>query len=261
MLVFLLGIGCMWIGMAWGESPVQPAEQGSRQTLTLADLPPVPKELKSLVQQNELTFLIGGERPSLADGVRSTGGQSRRFDAETRFRMSFRFDSSCSWETVKDPRTPDSVKQLAVRVKFKRVRLSVTHRIWFRDMPERDGFWESPLLLHELDHVRISGDPRIANRFRQSVLQNSRIELTREESEPLIAMAYRKLNSRWFGRGPLVTYLNAGEARPFIKTAIQTEFDRTVELTHVRYQELDRITEHGQRQVPETGELRDWLRR
>lgn len=229
--------------------------------LKLSDLPPVPDDLKELVEANELTFRIGGPRPSLIDQSRSTGSSTRRFDAETQFRLSYTFRSRCQWKTVASPSTPNSIKQLAIQVRFDRIRTSLKHHIWLRRMPDEPGFWDSPLVRHEFDHVRISSDPRLVELFRKSVLKHERMELTRAESEPLIALAYRKWNASWFGRGTLLNYLKNDDAKVWVKKAVQGEFDRLVELVEIRYAELDRVTDHGRRSVPADGPLRDWLNR
>ena len=237
------------------------AEAPKVRELKLSDLPPVPKDLKELVEANELTFRIGGPRPSLMDQSRSTGSPNRRFDAENEFRLSYSFGSRCQWKPVANPSTPNSIKQLAIQVRFDRIRTSLKHQIWLRRMPDEPGFWDSPLVRHEFDHVRISSDPRLVELFRKSVLKHERMELTRAESEPLIALAYRKWNASWLGRGTWLSYLDNEDAKAWVKTAVQAEFDGLVEMIGIRYAELDRVTDHGRRSVPTEGPLRDWLKR
>lgn len=254
----------IWISLCVAGVSVAPAQDTPTpkvRELKLADLPAVPTDLKELVEANELTFRIGGTRPSLADQSRSTGSSTRRFDAETQFRLSYTFRSRCQWRTVDNPSSPDSIQQLGIQVRFDRIRTSLKHQIWLRQMPEEPGFWDSPLVRHEFDHVRISSDPRLVELFRKSVLQHERMELTRAQSEPMIALAYRKWNASWFGRGSLLNYLKNEDAKVWVKRAVQGEFDRLVELVEIRYAELDRVTDHGRRSVPEQGPLRDWLGR
>ena len=249
---------CLWIGaVAIAE------DEPSRiiRELKLSDLPPVPEDLKALVEANELTFRIGGTRPSLIDRSGSSGSRTRRFDAETQFRLSYTFRSRCQWKTVANSSSPDSIKQLAIKVRFDRIRTSLKHQVWLRRMPDESAFWDSPLVRHEFDHVRISSDPRLVELFRKSVLTHQRMELTRAESEPLIAVAYRKWNASWLGRGTLLNYLKNDDAKVWVKNAVQGEFDRLVELVEIRYAELDRVTDHGRRSVPTEGPLRDWLNR
>lgn len=247
-----------WVGC---DTCVRADDPVPSKTLTLSELPPVPDDLLDLVEGNEIEFLVGGTRPSLVNPSRSTGTRGRRFDGETQFRLSYTFNSRCKWDIVKDSSTPDSVKQLAVQVRFTRVEMAVRHQMWFREVADLKTFWESPLVRHEFDHVRISSDPRIEQRFKKAVQEHERIELSRAESEPLIAVAYRQLNATWFRRGTILNHLSSDKSRRFVKEQIQDEFDRIVELVEIRYAELDRLTDHGRFPVPDTGPLKDWLNR
>ena len=253
-------LGCLSAAMVVhpdtrADRPVSPA---TSKTLTLADLPPVPDELRDLIDQNVLVFLVGGTRPSLNDSVRSTGRQDRRFDGETQFRLSYKFNSRCQWSVMREPDKPDTVQRLAVKVRFQQIRLKVGHQIWLREIPDLETFWDSPLVRHEFDHVRISSDRRIESLFNEAVRRHQRIELSKSESEPFIAIAYRKLNAS-SRRGTLLSHLSSEDAKPFVKNAVQAEFDRIVQLLEIRYAELDRATDHGRLPVPDTGPISDWL--
>jgi len=253
-------LGVLLLAISWG-SPVS-AEGSSGETasrtLTLVDLPPVPDDLADLVKRHGIDFLIGGTRPSLMNPGRSTGVSERRFDGETQFRLSYTFNSRCRWNLIREPNKPDTVRRLAIRVRFQRIELRVAHQIWLRELPDLEKFWNHPLVRHELDHVRISGDPRIKKMFEAAVRRHERIELSQVESEPFIAIGYRKFNAS-SRRGTLLNYLSSDDAKPFVKQAVQSEFERIVQLLEIRYAELDRITEHGQLPVPKAGPLADWL--
>ncbi|TWT94891.1 hypothetical protein [Neorhodopirellula pilleata] len=241
----------------WADSP---ATVAASKTLSLADLPPIPDDLSDLIDPDRFEFLIGGTRPSLSHPGRSTGTPGRRYDGETQFRLNYTFNSRCQWSLVREPDKPDTVQRLAIEVRFHQIRLTVRHQIWLREAPERSTFWNNPLVRHEFDHVRISSDPRIATSFNEAVRRQERIELNQRDSEPFIAVGYRKFNAN-LRRGTLLTYLSSEDAKPFVKNAVQSEFDRIVQMLEIRYAELDRLTDHGRLPVPETGPVVDWLTR
>ncbi|EMI43221.1 putative secreted protein [Rhodopirellula sp. SWK7] len=225
--------------------------------LTLADLPEPPADLKPLIKKGNITFLIGGDRPSVVNPSRSTSIRGRRFDAETQFRLSYSFKSRCRWGWD----GASTSRRLAIDVGFSRLRIEVRHLMWFLNMPDRETFWESPLVRHEFDHVRLSSDPRVSSQFVSAVRKHDRIELSREDSEDLLAEASRRAGRTQYKRGGPLSTLTGTDAHSWLTTIVQAEFDRTVELVGIRYQELDRQTDHGRYDVPETGELREWLQR
>ncbi len=88
-------------------------------------------------------------------------------------------------------------------------------------------------MLHELDHLRISSDPRIKNRFEQRL---------REES-----VLVRAINN-----GDVV---NQNLVSQLVKEHVVEIFQEYSDLIAIRYKELDRITNHGQRPVPADSEI------
>ncbi|EMI57309.1 hypothetical protein RSSM_01150 [Rhodopirellula sallentina SM41] len=231
-----------------------PNQHGQRK-LSLRSLPEPPAELKQLIGKGDITFLIGGTRPSVVDPSRSTGTRGRTFDAETQFRLSYTFKSRCRWAWNGSPND----RELAIGVGYDRLRLNVSHLMWFEDMPDREAFWESPLVLHEFDHVRLSTDPRVTSRFLSAVRKQDRVILTREESEPLITAASRRSGRSRYGRSSVLRSLTGGDAQPWLKEIVSAEFQKAVDLIGIRYRELDRQTDHGKFAVPRSGDLHQWL--
>jgi hypothetical protein len=229
-------------------------EHGQR-SVKLEELPKPPAELAPWLRRGEVTFMIGGQRPSVVDPSRSTGALGRDFDAETQFRLSYSFKSRCRWGWAEN----EAARRLAVDVRFDRLQLAVEHRVWLREMPDIESFWDSPLVRHELDHVRLSSDPRLKTLFVNAVDKRDRIELTIDQSSPLISRATRRLPNSSLGNRSLLNYLSGADAQPWMDAVVQEEFDKIVQLVEIRYQELDRQTEHGRQPVPREGELREWL--
>ncbi|MCM2369293.1 hypothetical protein [Aporhodopirellula aestuarii] len=227
-----------------------------QRTLSLVDLPEPPAELKPLLAKGKITFLVGGERPSVVNPSRSTGVGGRKFDAETQFRLSYSFKTRCRWGWD----GPPASQRLAIQVGYDRLRLDVSHQVWLLRMPEPESFWDAPLVRHEFDHVRLSCDPRLTAQFVKAVNTHRRIVLTREESEPLIRAAQRRMPSSWLGSGSPLKYFSGADAQPWLEEIVNAEFQRIVDLVGIRYQELDRQTNHGRLAVPESGELSEWLR-
>ncbi len=103
--------------------------------------------------------------------------------------------------------------------------VKVVHRI---DIPlsyQREGFWSAPLVLHEMDHVRISTDPIWVKRFRDQVRNIGLIKRSLAPGE--------------------VRSNQSSMARDVVDVEIKKIFDETIALMNIRYQELDRVTEHG----------------
>lgn len=229
-------------------------EHGQRE-LKMGDLPEPPDNLKDCLDHGNVTFLIGGTRPSLVDPSRSAPAERGGYDAETRYSLSYSFKSRCRWGWADTSRS----QRLAIRVRYEQLELTVEHQVWLRELPDRDTFWDSPLVRHELDHVRLSSDPRLAVRFVAAVKRRDRIELTGDQSASLLDTAKRRFDR---GRGKyrsLLSCLTGDDAQRWLDGELQAEFERIVQLVEIRYRELDRQTDHGRRVVPADGDLHGWL--
>lgn len=267
---FLLSAMAMFVWFAMlptvraQESPGQEETPPRWQTIRLDELPEPPPELRPVLARGQITFLVGGERPSVLAPSRSTDAQGRVFAAETQFHLSYSFKTHCRWQWADSP----AEKRLRIAVRFDQLQLDAQHQIWLRDLPERTPFWDSPLVRHELDHVRLSSDPRLAAQFAKAVSEHDLVELTRQESVPLIALATRRMVDNRPGGRPsgqrddsILSRLSADDAQPFLDTLVRHEFDRIVQLTQIRYQELDRQTDHGRQSLPAHSPLAEWLQR
>ncbi|MEM1226799.1 MAG: hypothetical protein AAGJ40_13955 [Planctomycetota bacterium] len=212
------------------------------------DRPGASQNVLELLDVGSVVFEVSDARPSTQSEMRSTGAAGRRFDAETRFRLRYQFDSRCRYGWDGD--------ELWIRVRYPQLELLVDHRIWFRSgsqMARRDdeSFWEHPIVRHELDHVRLSSDVRLQSLFRHRV-----------ESRPVLRMDIRDVQERL-----QIDYLDKEQRltnrqlRSLIGHHVRTQFEQIVELIEIRYVELDRITRHGALAIPEDSEseLRHWL--
>ncbi len=229
-------------------------EQAHRK-VELSDLPAPPDRFRELIERGNVTFLVGGERPSTVDPHRRSTEKEGRFDAATSYHAHYSFKSLCRWGWAETSRA----KRLAFAIRYRELDLFVEHQVWLRKMPQLDRFWNSPLVCHEMDHVRLSSDPQLNLRFVSAVKQRKRIELTRAESAPVLEAA-TQLFTKNRGRFPsILNFLDADDAEPWVKANLDKEFEQTLQLIEIRYQELDRQTDHGKRPVPREGELSEWL--
>lgn len=229
-------------------------EHGQRE-LALTDLPKPPREIQTLLARGDVTFLIGGMQPSSVDPDDASTAKRRKFDAETRYHMSYTFKSHCRWSFA----DPGQSQRLAIQTRYEKLQLEVEHRVWLREMPEIDSFWDSPLVRHELDHIRLSSDSRLNSRFVEAVEQLAKIELTPDESRPLLAAATSRKREGTARNRTVLSRLVADDAQRWVEDRVRAEFDRTVELVEIRYRELDRQTDHGRKPVPDVGEVNSWL--
>lgn len=156
-----------------------------------------------------------------------------------------------------DPRAIDSTTPMAAetfykinvgyrwrsnwRVRGSRIRITVQdvkvdwrpeHVVWFRDLPNEfptDGgsVWENRLLLHELDHVKISNHDSLQKLFQQKVQSLTRISGDRELGES-----------------------DSSAANRLVQSELSRLFGEVTDLIRIRYVELDRVTEHGLRALP-----------
>lgn len=195
--------------------------------IPLDHLPPPPTELRQLVEIGRVTF-------ESADGLQTERASKleSRFAAETRFLISFNFETRTSW------RMSANGDEIHITVLLRRFRWEPVHTIWFRKRPAEEGFWSSPLVLHEFDHVRLSTDPRLKASFDR--LLREPIEFSRPRASD------KRVDQ------PLVNRL-ADEH-------IQEMFQKVLELIQIRYRELDRETMHGKRPLGDSSPLRQVLR-
>ena len=193
----------------------------SQTTLSAGDLPVPPDDVAELLECGRVTFRYG-PRPSL--GNDALADQSLKVAGETRFHLEYRYSSRTRWRT----RRGDDERQVVIDVEYDSLRLDFFHDVWFRKKPSLQSFWDERLVRHELDHVRISSNPRIEERFAALVRRHSTI--------------VRAI--------PQETAVDNALVRELVKQQVQEAFDEIVDLVQIRYVELDRLTRHGMRPLP-----------
>lgn len=193
--------------------------------LLLSNLPEPPEQLKKLLAAGAVTFEVG---PRVSAG-------DPRVVGETRYTISYRYNSQAKWQLV---RNAQDARVLLINTGFSRVQWNPRHVIWLRDQPEVENFWSDAVLLHELDHLQISTDPRVAKRFAELLRQSKVIRHTLQPGE----VAGRELTDKLVER----------EARAV--------FDQVTDLIAIRYRELDRETSHGRTKLPSSSKLYELLR-
>ena len=220
--------------------------------LSLDRLPESPTELKTLSREGQVRFVFGTENlesvglqtlPELPTEMRNalqsqkqTNDRSvapeNRLSAITTYRVEFRFARQTTWNW--NPLTRTMTIEMRARLQS----WKPIHTIWFRRLPELDDFWDSPLVLHEFDHVQLSTDPAMEKRFATILRQGNREEIQLSgDQKPSEELATVKTD-QW----------------------VQQMFQEIVELVDIRYRELDQITLHGRRELPPASPLYKTLR-
>ncbi|MFG0266565.1 MAG: hypothetical protein ACF8AM_15685 [Rhodopirellula sp. JB055] len=233
-------------------------EQWVAEPIAMSALPVPEEAIAELLESGQVEFISGGPRPSVAAGLRSTGFINREFDAETRFNLSYHFVSRCRWWWSDDG--------IVVKVRYPELKLKVDHKVWFRRRPnDLSRFWDSPLVQHEMDHIRLSTDPRVLSRFESAVREDESLRFSSSEIRSVLGEnvvlnrnATPNANNRT-SRNNRSSGLSSDQVRKLINQRVRAHFQQTVELIEIRYRELDRQTAHGSFAVPDTGPLRQWL--
>ncbi|WP_146520825.1 hypothetical protein [Stieleria varia] len=200
----------------------------------LASLPEPPESIAQLLRDAKVQIVTGGK--SMSEKTKFESARMK-LGAETRFQLKHHYRARSSWRI----RNSGSNAELVITARFLRANLMKTHEVWFRMMPGSDGFWENPLVLHELDHVKLSSDKRIEKFFAEQLDQNKLIVRRLNE----VAPNGQRVNDQLIQR--------------LIDEVVQEAFDQTVSLVEVRYKELDRLTSHGIKPVPAESDVSAWL--
>jgi hypothetical protein len=111
----------------------------------LADVPP---HLRRLVELGQVHIQTDEAKVSAADRTALT-----EFQFQTVYHMRF--------FPARDGSPKDKKSTYRIGVRFTRFRSTLEHRISLSESYKPTKPWESPLLLHEFDHVAISSEPRI----------------------------------------------------------------------------------------------------
>ena len=147
----------------------------------------------------------------------------RQFTGETRMVMNYYTNVKFRWRVVRD----QGKRQLAVTVDHRPTRFEFFHQILLPRAHANEQMFAVPLVLHELDHVRVSLDPRYQAQF-EEWFQEATKSLTIE------------IDSR----------TKEDDFESLIHAEVQAQsaqcFEKVLQLIHIRNRELDRSTKHGQ---------------
>lgn len=211
------------------EPPETAAEVSGARRLALEDLGPPPAEIARWIPRAGVRFRVGGPPPESESADRYREDWSDAVDAVTRYTIGYDYESRCRWRLW----GRGDGRRLVIAVRFLEIRWEPQHVVWFRRQPAVESFWSDPLVLHELDHVRLSSDLRLKNRFAELLRETKSIGV------PLSAGV--RVDDRYVRRQ--------------VDEHVRGVFERIVELIEIRYRELDRLTGHGRRPLPPDAEL------
>jgi len=192
--------------------------------IELSSLPEPPPEIADWIRRWKVK-LTTGEHP--ADHPVNL----RRLAANTEYQIAFNYRRQSRWRHDRQAGT------VRIQISLPRIQWQPTHTIWFRNPPKAEEFWDDRLVRHEFDHVQISGDPRVEKQFRELLKSNSVIRPTIEPGQTVNQALVEKL----------------------VDEHVQQLFQKTLQLIDVRYQELDRVTSQGRREIPEDSIVQQWL--
>ena len=269
-------------GSGWSDEMAEPPLPVATQAIALDDLPPPPAEIESLIEAADVSFRTGPRPAAEAQiaqprQVPSDLARGPKFEAETTYTLSYRFTSHCRWHlSSTSDASGQRFRQLIIHVRYRDIELDSSHVVWFRKPPERDQFWKSPLVRHEFDHVRLSSDPILAKRLKEKLAQSSVLRLrvvdSPTESEQLAPEQLAPEQSASSGNDQADPTARPDEivrirdisdvfVREYVDRHVAEVFQQIASLVEIRYRELDRVTRHGQSEVPENSVLAAWLGR
>ena len=148
-------------------------------------------------------------------------GPTRPMDGRTAYRIDIDYRLRFRWRW--------RANRLWVRPAFTRLLYRIDHEVWLRSVPGPEQFWKDPIVCHEMDHVRISADPRWEKQLRESVEPRWHEAASREEVPP----------------GGVDEFVAAWCERWFADRLADVESS-----IDFRYRELDRATRHGTLPLP-----------
>ncbi|QDS92269.1 hypothetical protein FF011L_10110 [Roseimaritima multifibrata] len=151
--------------------------------------------------------------------------QPRLFPGKTELDLKFKYHARTEWEVP----ASRGVRILVIRPDYDRIDWILDHQIELPASLVSADFFADALVQHELDHVRISADPRIERLFRDRVRKNiQEIRIPWESDQP-----------------PLKSIV-----QQHVDRAIVAEFKQVLQFLQIRYRELDRVTKHGLSRLP-----------
>jgi len=200
--------------IVWNQ--LEGSEPWPSDLLTREELPAAPDDLQPLLRLANLQL-------KFYDPVQFP----RRFTGETRMALDYKLDFTYRWTVEREGRKRILVAELTHRP----TRFTLYHQILLPIDHAAADLYTRPLVQHELDHVRISTDPRYRNLFEQwfqADIKTLKMELDRRATE------------RDF----------AGLIQTAVQEHADQSFRRMLDLIHIRNRELDRLTKHGQQPLP-----------
>lgn len=224
-------------------APVMPssAETSDRTAIEMSTLPSPPTTIGKNIDHGNVRFVTGGTPPATPDSFPQGG----RVAGETQFHFRYRYESHARWRvlTRRDSAQRDSASRssegsdpmVQVSVTFRNLQWDVDHEVWLRKPPGAERFWSDPIVLHELDHVRISSAPQIESVF---------LDAIRPIRSFRVALSEVAVNGK----------VDATKVQDLIALKMKRAMERTTEYVRVRYRELDRMTDHGLRPLPAVAE-------
>lgn len=193
----------------------------SPTSFTLKDFPAPPEPIQQWLDLGPLTWESGPRERN----QRLIGNQ--RQVAETTYRIKYSYNCRTRWIVDRAAGT------VTIKIRYVHILWSSAHHIWLETLPDPDRIWSDPIVLHELDHLRISSDPQLAIRFEQR-LREQPVLIRSLDSDQVVDQG---LVDRW------------------IQQHVVGIFQEYSDLIAIRYKELDRVTSHGQQPVPQDSEI------
>ncbi|WP_339910694.1 hypothetical protein [Symmachiella dynata] len=120
-------------------------------------------------------------------------------------------------------------RYVVIRPKIQKIQWKLKHTIRLPKSYDDPTMWDTVLLLHELDHVAISSDPRLRMLLERTLFSVKRIERPMTQGGALNEAAIQKIIND-----------------EFIKRR-----DAVVDLATKNYKLLDKVSAHGARNIPD----------
>ncbi len=153
----------------------------------------------------------------------------RKFAGETQFEFRYSYKTHSRWKQIQRDGSP----MLEIKVQYDQVSLQREHVISLPQEMIGSELFDQRLTLHEFDHVRISADERLPKLLESMLVERNGliVHLLNPPDEPENAVARDRRLSRL--------------SRRIVKDASDRVFDQFVEIVHIRYRELDRLSNYG----------------
>ncbi len=200
--------------IAWRT--VEGSEPWPESLLVVESLPDAPTALQALIDTGRVEFRFYDPEKL-----------SRRFAGETRMAMAYRLEYAFRSRLIR----AGGKRRLQVKIEHRPTEFTRLHQILLPIAHANQGMYEVPLVLHELDHVRIGVDPRYPALFDEWLKESTKtltFDWNAEARESDIA----------------------GWVQREMDEQAKASFSRLMQLMEVRQRELDRVTRHGLQPLP-----------